>query len=477
MYDVIVVGSGATGAWTARCLATSGRRVLVLEAGRTIHSDDLARLTRLEDPPGGAPEQHRQSLLPGYVPAIGPFLVDDTLNPYTTSGATDYTWFRSRQLGGRTLLWGGVTPRLADADFTGWPFAGDDLAPYYDSVEEVMGVDKTQPLTAAEEALGDAFAGMWPGTRIGSRPGVSGWPMRKGEHGTEWPAGASPPLFLHEALRLGADLRTDCIVESLALDGERVVGVNVVDRLTCERSTIRAVAVALCASSIESTRILLNSRNADHPHGVGNSSDHLGRHLRDHLSFTVSGTAAQFSGPDTALPLGGPFGMYLSLDDRGYQVEGWAQRGRARPGQPSRFSLAVSVPMSDASANRVTIHPHLVDAWGIPAVDISFGLAAADVALVREAEADVRQVCASANFEIADVDRHYERIASYVHEVGTARMGIAPEHSVADPWNRVWDAPNVLVVDGACWPTNPYPNPTLTMLAIASRACASLQSA
>ncbi|MFM8772733.1 MAG: GMC oxidoreductase, partial [Actinomycetota bacterium] len=74
-----------------------------------------------------------------------------------------------------------------------------------------------------------------------------------------------------------------------------------------------------------------------------------------------------------------------------------------------------------------------------------------------------------------DTDRHYERIASYVHEVGTARMGIAPEHSVVDPLNRVWDAPNVLVLDGACWPTNPCPNPTLTMLAVASRACESMR--
>lgn len=476
MYDVIVVGSGATGAWTARCLARPGRRVLVLEAGRDGDPDELARLLRREDPPGDAPEQHRQSLLPGFGPVIGPFLVDDSLNPYTTSGATEYTWFRSRQLGGRTLLWGGVTPRLTDADFAGWPFTGEELAPHYDRVEEAMGVDASQPLTDAEQALGDAFTSMWPGARVRSRPGVAGWPRRADEHGVAWPAGASPPLFLHEAMRQGADLRTDCIVESLALDGERVVGVNVVDRVTCERATIGARAVVLCASSIESSRILLNSRNADHPHGVGNSSDHLGRHLRDHLSFTVSGTAEHFTGPDNSLPLGGPFGLYLSLPDRGYQVEGWAQRGRARPGEPSRFSLAASAPMSDASANRVTIHPDLVDAWGIPVVDIAFGIAAADVALVRKAEADVHQVCASADFEISDVDRHYERIASYVHEVGTARMGLTPEHSVADPWNRLWDAANVLVLDGACWPTNPYPNPTLTMLAIASRACESFAS-
>ena len=474
MKDVIVVGSGATGAWTALCLARAGRRVLVVEAGRDVNADELGRLLRYDTPPGPVPSQSRQSALPGHSSVIAPFLVDDVLNPYATSGADDYRWFRSRQLGGRTLLWGGVTPRLSDEHFADWPFTGADLAPHYERVEKAMGVDKDQPLTAAERALAEAFEQQWPGARVLPRPGVAGWPQRLDEHGVAWPAGASPVLFLHDALDLGAELRTDCIVESLALEGERVIGVNVVDRLTCERSLIRSDSVVLCASSIESTRILLNSRNADHPEGVGNSSDHLGRHLRDHISFTVSGTTDRFTGPDSRMQLGGPYGIYLSLPDRGYQVEGWAQRGGARPGQPARFGLATSAAMSDDSANRVTIHPDLVDDWGIPAVDISFGIGADDRAVIQRAEAEIKQACASAGFQIAAVDRHYEQISSYVHEVGTARMGASPEDSVVDPWSRVWDAPNVLVVDGACWPTNPYPNPTLTMLAIASRVCDAL---
>ena len=474
MYDVIVVGSGATGAWTALCLTRAGRRVLVVEAGREVSADEVGRLIRYDTPPDPVPTQPRQSALPGHSSVIAPFLVDDVLNPYTTSGPDDYTWFRSRQVGGRTLLWGGVTPRLSDDHFAGWPITGADLAPHYERVEEAMGIDKDQPLTAAEQALAEAFEQQWPDARVLPRPGVGSWPQRLDEHGVAWPAGASPVLFLHEALGLGAELHTDGIVASLALDGERVIGVNIVDRLTCERSVLETDAVVLCASSIESTRILLNSRNADHPHGVGNSSDQLGRHLRDHVSFTVSGTTDRFTGPDSKMPLGGPFGIYLSLPDRGYQVEGWAQRGGARPGQHARFGLAASAAMSDDSANRVTIHPDLVDAWGIPAVDISFGIGAEDRAVIQRAEAEVRQVCVSAGFEITAIDRHYDQISSYVHEVGTARMGVSPEDSVVDPWNRVWDAPNVLVVDGACWPTNPCPNPTLTMLAITSRACETL---
>lgn len=476
MYDVIVIGSGATGAWAARCLAHPGRRVLVVEAGPDVGPEALARLLRLEDPPGDLPEQHRQSLLPGFVPAVAPFLVDDTLHPYTTSGSGDYIWFRSRQLGGRTSLWGGVTPRLSDGDFAGWPFTGEDLAPHYDIVEAAMGVDKDQPPTAAEQALGVAFAERIPGAQVRPRPGVASRPARPDGSGVLWPASASPALFLRDALRAGIELRTDCIVESLALEGENVVGIHVVDRLTHQRSTVRAGGVVLCASSIESSRILLNSRNADHPAGVGNSTDHLGRHLRDHVAVTFLGTTRGFTGPETRSPRGGPFGVYLSIPDRGYQVEGWAQRGPARPDQPARFGLAVSAAMSGDSGNRVTLHPELVDAWGIPIVDISFSFGVEDFALIRRAEDDVHQVCATVGFEITEVDRHYERVLSYVHEVGTARMGVTARESVTDPWNRVWDAPNVLVLDGACWPTNPYPNPTLTMLAIASRACAAYGS-
>ncbi|MFM8611871.1 MAG: GMC oxidoreductase [Actinomycetota bacterium] len=477
MYDAIVVGSGATGAWTALLLAQAGRRVLVLEGGPRPTPAAMDRLRRHRDPEGPPPVQPVQSRLPGHSPPIAPFLVDDVLHPYAAPGPAPYTWLRSRQLGGRTVLWGGVAPRLADEDFaatsTGaaWPFTAADIAPHYDRVEAALGVDRDQPLTAAEHALAGALEARWPGVRVRSRPGIPRRPERADADGAVWPATASPVLLLDRAVSAGAEVRTDCIVESLALDGERVGGVNVVDRRTRERGVVRAGAVALCASTIESTRILLHSRNREHPHGVGNSSGHLGRHLRDHLAVTVSGTAAGFTGPDEELPLGGPFGIYAALPQRRFQVEGWAQRGAPRPGLPARFSLAASAEMTAGSSGVVTLDDELRDAWGIPAPAIRLTVSDEDAARVRRAEAEVLEACASAGFDVADIDRHHEVLRAYVHDVGTARMGADPAASVADPHNRVWDAPNVLVLDGACWPANPCPNPTLTMLAIASRAC------
>lgn len=477
MYDACVVGSGATGAWTAQLLAQAGRRVLVLEGGPRPTPAEMDRLARHDAPAGPPPIQPVQSRLPGHSPPIAPFLVDDALHPYAALSPAPYTWLRSRQLGGRTVLWGGVTPRLAEEDFaatsTGaaWPFTAADLAPHYDRVEAALGVDGEQPLTAAEHALARALEARWPGVQVRSRPGIARRPERADADGAVWPATASPVLLLDRAVSAGAEVRTDCIVESLALDGERVIGVNVVDRRTRARRVVRSGAVALCASTIESTRILLNSRNREHPEGVGSSSGHLGRHLRDHLAVTVSGTVADFTGPDEEQPLGGPFGLYAALPERRFQIEGWAQRGAPRPGRPARFSVAASAEMTAGSSGVVTLDDGLRDAWGIPAPAIRLTVSDEDEARVRGAEAELLEACASAGFEVAEVDRHYEALRAYVHDVGTARMGSDPAGSVVDAVNRVWDAPNVLVADGACWPANPCPNPTLTMLAIASRAC------
>lgn len=511
-WDVIIVGTGATGAIAARYLSRAGLDILACEAGPRVHDTDLSRLVGGR---AGAPAtrvQPTQSRLPGFSDRVAPFFVDDIELPYRSTGATDFAWFRSRQVGGRTLTWGGVTIRLSDLDFKAgscdgaspdWPISEADLDAHYDEVEGIIGVQGYRdgiahvpdgqflspvPFTGIEHTFIDASQRRWPDRPIVHGRGVSDGPYRADDTGRAWPAGALPVL-LRESLDSEStiDMATDTIVRSLVTDprtGE-VVGVSVIDRVSHEQRELRADAIVLCASTIESTRILLNSRSGHHPHGIGNSSDVLGRFLMDHPAITLTGSAPRTGEESPHVPPGGPRGFYVprfrNLPGnchgdflRGYQMWGHAGRSESETPGTSRFMLAICGEMLPHPENRVTLHDSAVDRWGVPIPIIHFEYGSNERALMIDALDQARQMLEEADFTLESLDAHYEKIGSYVHEVGTARMGSASTDSVVDPWNRVWDAPNVLVVDGACWPTSGNQNPTLTMMAIAHRACEGL---
>jgi choline dehydrogenase-like flavoprotein len=158
VYDAIVVGSGATGGWAAKVLTEQGMKVLVLEAGRKI---DPAKDYRMMTWPH---ELKYRGLMPGEVYAprqpiqsrcyacneySAHFFVDDIDNPYTTPEEKPFWWIRGRHVGGRSLTWGRQSYRLSDYDFKAasrdgygedWPISYDDLEPYYDQVEEFVGI-------------------------------------------------------------------------------------------------------------------------------------------------------------------------------------------------------------------------------------------------------------------------------------------------------------------------------------------------
>ena len=142
--DAIVVGSGATGGVAAMALAQAGLRVLVLEAGpelsakRAFGSEPLNSLKRLANISSG--RQRIAANHPGYWKANPELFVDEQRNPYSTPGDRPFLWTRGRQVGGKSLTWGGITLRLSDYELKGasrdghgqdWPIAHDDLAPWY----------------------------------------------------------------------------------------------------------------------------------------------------------------------------------------------------------------------------------------------------------------------------------------------------------------------------------------------------------
>ena len=188
--DAIVVGSGAAGGWAAKELTEAGLRVLLLEAGleRKPVGAGRAWATRLWRHARGA--QTVQELKPEYWIKDPNLFVKDTEQPYSTPPERPFTWIRGRQLGGRTLLWGGVTLRLSDYELAAgerdgcgpsWPIRYSDLAPYYDRVERFLSIHGTReglpqlpdgrfvgarPLTRAECRLGDGVREVWPERRL-----------------------------------------------------------------------------------------------------------------------------------------------------------------------------------------------------------------------------------------------------------------------------------------------------------------------
>jgi choline dehydrogenase-like flavoprotein len=532
IWDAVVVGSGATGATAARQLTKGGLRVLVLEAGTPLQEGDygdfLTNGTKLLWRHFVSKRQRTQEAHPTYWNTNPDLFVDDVDNPYTTPEGKPFRWIRSRRLGGRTLVWDAVTPRFSDFDFkaaevdgygTSWPITHADLAPYYADLERLLGVHgskegipqlpdgeflEPRPMTPAERIFKERVEKEWGDRKViisrGLRAGRSPMP------GSAYSRMSSPVWALEEAGATGRlSVRTGAVVARVLVgrDG-RATGVEFIDTSTRLSGVVRARVVFLCASTIETLRILMNSKSAAHPDGLGASSGVLGRGLMDHSAgnvyFTMpdvpdDGTKYDLLGSDSIMiPRYQNLGKQTEPYLRGFGVWGGIQRLpvpkflHKNPNVAFGFLCARSevLPHPD---NRVELHPELKDAWGIPAAHITCEWKEHDRAVAEAGRLAVHEMVEAAGgkpqditeiFHMPFVKNHIGGMQKewklstpgmFVHEVGGARMGTSPKDSVLNPFNQVWDAPNVFVTDGAAWPTSGWQNPTLTEMAITARAC------
>jgi choline dehydrogenase-like flavoprotein len=494
-FDVIVVGSGATGGWAAKELTERGLRVALLEAGPMLFGADA------EEPPRRrAGRQPVQEHCFSFDETTAPLFVDDVDNPYSHPDGAPFDWIRSRQVGGRLLLWDRVCLRMSDLDLKAggrdgvgndWPISYADLSPYYDQVERFLGVTGSAagcgavpdgefavppPLSAGELRLKQAVEERWPS-----------WRMTDARV-----AQAPPDALLNAAMRTGRlTLLTNAIASRVitAAAGDRADGVAYVDARSGAERKVEGDAVFLCASTIESTRLLLNSATDAQPNGLGNSSGVLGHYLMDHtLNIGFDGLAPDFPRgmPDpeshgclipnpregkTSEELGyvRRFAIALAIEPRRPRfLKRLRNGGRGYGGWLWLRALGEVLPRYE---NRVTIDPHTVDAWGIPIarIECEYGenerlMAADQLRCVTEIAAAGRLRPRIFNDELAPPGRS-------IHEMGTARMGNDPATSFLDPYNRSWEVPNLFVTDGSCFVSGGWQNPTLTMMAITVRAC------
>jgi choline dehydrogenase-like flavoprotein len=469
-HDVVVVGAGAAGGWAAKELSQRGLQVALLDAGP---------LVAMPGDTGGLERRSVQSQNYACTEATSHLFVDDLENPYQVAPDTEFRWIRGRQVGGRLHVWGRTSPRMQDDEFKAaskdgvgddWPIAAADLAPAYDRVEDFLGVRRV-PMVAAERAFKDEIERRWPTRVVEETP----WACRQ------------PARTLQAALRTGrVTLFADTIAERVLVGsgGNRVTGVGAVDRHTGDRHQVAGRAVVLCASALESTRLLLNSATGDHPDGLANSSGVLGRYLMDHThgiafeGFTPQRPENAYEPRSQGGFLAGFRNVTEQQEDfrRGYAVEFQVmtsanRAGRLRRGVRDGFWMSAFGEVLPDPDNRVELDPKHVDAWGIPTLRIDARHGDNEMAMARDQSATLRKMLDAGGFEVTSSEVELAPLGSAAHEMGTARMGSDPATSVLNAHNQAWDVPNLFVTDGASFTSSGHRNPTLTIMGLTVRAC------
>lgn len=517
-YGAIVVGSGAAGSWAVKELCERGVDTLLLEAGRSLDPErdfppppekDRSKLQLMTRARAFLDGQQMQARCMSFSRLTRHLFVNDREAPYTTAPGAPFNWYRGRQIGGRLHLWGRNALRIGDEqlhatrlDGAGpdWPISYADLAPWYERVERFLGVhgqpagvasipdgvyDQPLPLTGAERGILDTLATAWP-----ERPATT---CRIVRHNP----GRIPPPIVAAGVTGKLSLQSDAVVAKVLTGADgRATGVEYVERTTGTRRQARARVVVLCASTIESLRILLHSTSTAHPRGLGNTHDLLGRGLTDHVMIFEAGPHAIEGAPRTdPYDFGAQSGLYVpsfrNANGRrdGDFLRGYSLLGSVARIEPGWFFMAVGEMLADPD-NRVTLDPSVRDRWGLPVARIRCVHGPNEAAMVRDMRATLLDLAKACGLEIDHLRRESfvgrtvyqltKRLVytpegallpgSAIHEAGGAPMGDSPATSVLNGHNQCWDAPNVFVTDSAAFPTSPYQNPGLSIMALSARA-------
>lgn len=549
-FDVIVIGSGMSGGWAAKEFCEKGMKTLVLERGKdTRHGVDYIgenlspwdlEFRDQVDPKLAQAEYPVQSSCYAFRETTKHFFVNDKEHAYSVADNKPFAWIRGDQVGGKSLMWARQSYRWSDLDFeanrkdgygTDWPIRYADIKPWYDYVERFVGISGSyenlpqlpdsqfQPpmeLTCVEVDAKAKIEAKWSERKLivgrvahltqpteeQRQLGRTNCQFRvECERGCSFGAYfSSVSATLPAARRTGnLTLISDTMVAKIIYEQEtrRAVGVQTINRKTGDYKTYTARVIFLCASTIGTLQVLLNSRSEIFPIGLANSSGVLGHYVMDHHHRV--GAAGTYPGfEDRYLAGRRPSGIYVprfvntrnETDGeflRGYAYQGdsnrtsWTQalggqgfgaelkEGLRQPGK-WQFRLQSFGEMLPRYENRVTLHDNKVDAFGVPQVHMDVSIGPNERKMRRHMKQDaIAMLEASGVTEITSWD--HEPVPGHcIHEMGGARMGYDPSQSVLNSYNQCHDVPNIFVTDGAAFASTACQNPSLTFMALTARA-------
>ena len=472
VHDVVVIGSGAGGGTVTKVLADLGISVLLLEAGPMLEMGELKEHMWPFQVP------HRGAGAKGQAYTGGPtgFTYSATYGgnqlegePYTVAPGSEFSWFRSRILGGRTNHYGRVTLRFADYDFKprstdgigfDWPIGYEDLAPYYDKAERLIGV------TGTKEGIRSAPDGIFnpPGAlkahdvlvqRACAKHGIRAVAARQAV--TTVARDGRPPCHycgqcgrgcltasnyaasyvqIFPAMKTGrVQVVANAMARELITDPTgKVTAVSYVDKTTGSERQVRCRTVVLAASACESARLLLNSKSPRHPNGLANSSGIVGKYLMDTVGSSMSAMVPALSGMPRYNSDG--YGSHLYVPwwgwdkqkelgfPRGYHIE--VGGGYGMPGigsfqgavnrhegyglamkQHIRDEYGISVGLSGRGEmipnehSFCEIDPEVKDRWGIPVLRFHWKWSEHELNQVRHMQQTFRAILESMGGQIA----------------------------------------------------------------------------
>ena len=525
-HDVVLIGSGASGGMAAYNLTRLGVKVLMLDAGDTFDYSKIWThvLPYEQDARLQAGERSPR------------FYLDTEEQPYLTDSDKPFNLVRVWGRGGKTNVWGRVSLRMSEMDFKAanrdgwgipWPIGYADVAPYYDRVEELIGV-----------CGGDDDSEVLPGSRFlmpAPPPRCGEAIIRNAAASRDIPAvtirranltrdhrgfaachycGAcgsgcgtssrfnSADHLIPFALETGdLTIRSNAVAARILVDDDgKASGVQYFDRRSEAEREVRARVVVVAASCMDSTRILLNSQSERHPNGLGNDSDMLGRNFVEQTMVHVRGFLPQLFGAPYSNDDGIDGGHYYiprfnhrrNVDYlRGFGIQMWATgcgstavpvaeiqpgfgaefKHRVKQRYPALVSLHPFGEVLPRPENRVTVDENRTDRYGVPLMKISVAFGDNERKMIQHMYDTCEEILHAARAEVGPIDRNtHDMPGSAIHEHGTCRMGVDPRESVLNGFNQMHEVDNVFVVDGSAFTNASEKNPTLTILALSWRA-------